>query len=53
MLQDDHGALTLYFEDRVRVTGEALQGRVDLNMAMAQEQNIQKVHVKLRGGIRT
>lgn len=46
-------ALTLFFSDYVRVAGEVLQGRVDVNVPMALEDKIENVRVKLRGSIVT
>ncbi|KAJ6566548.1 hypothetical protein B0H19DRAFT_941290 [Mycena capillaripes] len=45
--------IKLVFEDRVRVAGETIAGRVDLNVALAQEMHIQRLWIKFRGGIKT
>lgn len=46
-------AFTLHFAPTVRVAGGTLAGSVDLHFALAQEENIQQVRVKLRGSIVT
>ncbi|KAJ7287049.1 hypothetical protein C8J57DRAFT_1282661 [Mycena rebaudengoi] len=46
-------AISLQFQDLVRVAGEIIQGRVDLNVALAQEDNIEHLRIKLRGSIHT
>ncbi|KAJ7702410.1 hypothetical protein B0H17DRAFT_1044255 [Mycena rosella] len=44
-------AVSLHFENRVRVSGEVLQGHVQLNAALALQDGIEHVRVKLRGSI--
>ncbi|KAF7338608.1 Arrestin-N domain-containing protein [Mycena venus] len=44
-------AISLYFQNRVRICGELLQGHVQLNVPLALEDGIQAVRVKLRGSI--
>ncbi|KAJ7435167.1 hypothetical protein B0H11DRAFT_1937875 [Mycena galericulata] len=45
--------ITLYFQDIVRITGETLVGYVDLNVALAQEEHIEQLSIKLRGSLTT
>ncbi|KAJ7104575.1 hypothetical protein C8R43DRAFT_1047283 [Mycena crocata] len=45
--------ITLHFQDFVRVAGETLQGRVDLNVALAQEEHIEQLRIKFTGSIST
>ncbi|KAJ7287058.1 hypothetical protein C8J57DRAFT_1707457 [Mycena rebaudengoi] len=45
--------ISLQFQDLVRVAGEIIQGRVDLNVALAQQDNIEHLRIKLRGSIHT
>jgi hypothetical protein len=45
--------LILHFDNRVRVAGEVLEGSVDLNFVLAQEQEIDHVRVKVRGSAQT
>ncbi|KAJ6631466.1 hypothetical protein B0H10DRAFT_2207122 [Mycena sp. CBHHK59/15] len=46
-------AITLHFPEFVRVAGEVLQGHVDLNVALAKEDKIEKLYIKFRGSIVT
>lgn len=41
--------ITLHFPDYIHVAGMTLKGSVVLNVALAQEQRTESVHVKLRG----
>ncbi|KAF7350989.1 Arrestin-N domain-containing protein [Mycena sanguinolenta] len=50
---DTSPAFVLYFPDAVRVAGETIQGRVELNVALAQDEGIEDLHVNLRGSIVT
>ncbi|KAJ7189565.1 hypothetical protein GGX14DRAFT_484852 [Mycena pura] len=43
----------LYFPDAVRVAGETIQGRVELDVARAQDDGVENVCVNLRGSIVT
>ncbi|KAJ7350666.1 hypothetical protein DFH08DRAFT_741785 [Mycena albidolilacea] len=43
----------LHFPDAVRVAGETIQGRVELNVALAQDEGIENLHVNLKGSIVT
>ncbi|KAJ7496742.1 hypothetical protein FB451DRAFT_1074841 [Mycena latifolia] len=45
--------ITLHFQNIVRVAGETMEGRVDLNVELAQEDHIEQLRVKLRGSITT
>ncbi|KAJ7198577.1 hypothetical protein GGX14DRAFT_666099 [Mycena pura] len=47
------GPLALHFQDITRVAGETLQGRVDLNVQLAQEDNLEHLRIKFRGTIHT
>ncbi|KAJ7287061.1 hypothetical protein C8J57DRAFT_1282699 [Mycena rebaudengoi] len=49
MSASSNEAISLHFQDLVRVAGEIIQGRVDLNVALAQEDNIEHLRIKLRG----
>lgn len=44
-------AVSLHFQDRVRVSGEVLQGLVKLHLPLAVQDGIVHVRVKLRGSI--
>jgi hypothetical protein len=46
-------AITLDFETRVRVAGEAICGHVHINHPLAEEDKIEQVIVKLIGRIKT
>ncbi|KAF8150468.1 hypothetical protein K438DRAFT_2027132 [Mycena galopus ATCC 62051] len=46
-------AFVLDFPDAVRFAGEKIQGRVELNVAQAQEEGIESLNVYLRGSITT
>ncbi|KAJ6631461.1 hypothetical protein B0H10DRAFT_2207118 [Mycena sp. CBHHK59/15] len=46
-------AITLHFQNVGRVAGETLEGHVDLNVALAQEDHIEHLRIKLRGSIVT
>jgi hypothetical protein len=48
-----HEAITLHFQNVVRVAGETIAGRVDLNVALAQEHRIEQLRIKFRGSITT
>ncbi|KAJ6606605.1 hypothetical protein DFH09DRAFT_897028 [Mycena vulgaris] len=43
--------ITLHFQNRVRISGEVLQGHVELNVPLALQDGIEHVRVKLRGSI--
>jgi hypothetical protein len=45
--------ITLNFQNVVRVAGETIEGHVDLNVALAQEDHIEQLRIKLRGSITT
>jgi hypothetical protein len=45
--------ILLHFQDHVRVAGEVIQGRVDLNVALAQKDGIEHLRIKFRGSIET
>jgi hypothetical protein len=45
------GPLTLHFNELTRVAGETITGRVDLNVALAQEDNLEQLRIKFRGTI--
>ncbi|KAJ7099460.1 hypothetical protein B0H15DRAFT_547612 [Mycena belliarum] len=47
------GPITLFFEDFTRIAGETIQGRVVLDVASAQEDNLELLRIKFRGTIRT
>ncbi|KAJ6589978.1 hypothetical protein DFH09DRAFT_220110 [Mycena vulgaris] len=47
------GPVTLHFQDITRVAGETIHGRVDLNVALAQEDNLEHLRIKFRGTIHT
>ncbi|KAJ7736924.1 hypothetical protein B0H16DRAFT_111999 [Mycena metata] len=46
-------AFVLYFPDTVRVAGETIHGRVELNVARAQDEGIENLSVNLKGSIET
>lgn len=46
-------AFVLHFPDAVRVAGETIQGRVELNVALAQEEGIESLCINLSGSIVT
>jgi hypothetical protein len=46
-------AVTLHFQNLVRVAGETIAGTVDLNVALAQEERIEELRIKFRGAITT
>ncbi|KAJ7869107.1 hypothetical protein B0H14DRAFT_3581729 [Mycena olivaceomarginata] len=46
-------AVTLHFQNLVRVAGETIAGTVDLNIALAQEERIEELRIKFRGAITT
>ncbi|KAK7057663.1 arrestin-N domain-containing protein [Favolaschia claudopus] len=46
------GPVTLHFPDITRVAGETISGYVDLNVAQAQEDNVEQITVKFKGTIR-
>ncbi|KAJ6478046.1 hypothetical protein C8R47DRAFT_1139217, partial [Mycena vitilis] len=48
-LSSTDGPITLHFQDITRVAGETIHGRVDLNMALAQEDNLERLRIKFRG----
>ncbi|KAJ6590001.1 hypothetical protein DFH09DRAFT_1074485 [Mycena vulgaris] len=45
--------ITLHFQNVVRVAGETIEGHVDLNVALAQEDHVEQLRIKLRGAITT
>ncbi|KAJ7125248.1 hypothetical protein C8R44DRAFT_135090 [Mycena epipterygia] len=45
--------ITLHFQNVVRVAGETIEGHVDLNVTLAQEDRIEQLRIKLRGSIVT
>ncbi|KAJ6497529.1 hypothetical protein C8R45DRAFT_983242 [Mycena sanguinolenta] len=45
------GPVTLHFHDITRVAGETITGRVDLNVAQAQVDNLEHLRVKFKGTI--
>ncbi|KAJ7503134.1 hypothetical protein B0H11DRAFT_619688 [Mycena galericulata] len=45
--------ITLHFQDIVRIAGETFVGYVDLNVALAQEEHIEQLRIKLRGSLTT
>ncbi|KAJ7603727.1 hypothetical protein B0H17DRAFT_1026531 [Mycena rosella] len=45
--------ITLNFQNFVRVAGETIEGSVDLNVALAQEDHIEQLRIKFRGAITT
>ncbi|KAK7057673.1 arrestin-N domain-containing protein [Favolaschia claudopus] len=49
----DSSAFVLHFPDAVRIAGESVQGRVELNVALAQDEGIENLDVYLRGYIVT
>ncbi|KAF8150449.1 hypothetical protein K438DRAFT_1988410 [Mycena galopus ATCC 62051] len=46
------GPVTLHFHDITRVAGETITGRIDLNVALAQEDNLEHLRIKCKGTIR-
>ncbi|KAJ7648624.1 hypothetical protein DFH06DRAFT_1423208 [Mycena polygramma] len=48
-LSSTDGPITLHFQDITRVAGETIHGRVDLDMALAQEDNLEHLRIKFRG----
>lgn len=53
MGKEDIPAVSLVFDPRVRVGGETLEGAVDLYFPSLMEDNVEEVHIKLRGSIVT
>lgn len=54
MGKDETPALTLLFDPRVpRVAGETIEGEVDLYFPTLVADNVEEVHVKLRGSVLT
>ncbi|KAJ7270107.1 hypothetical protein B0H12DRAFT_1008969 [Mycena haematopus] len=47
----DSPAFVLHFPDAVRFAGETIQGRVELNVALAQDEGIENLLVNLKGSI--
>jgi hypothetical protein len=45
------GPVTLFFRDITRVAGETITGQVDLNVAHAQEDNLEQLQIRLKGTI--
>ncbi|KAJ7807875.1 hypothetical protein B0H14DRAFT_1529629 [Mycena olivaceomarginata] len=45
------GPVTLFFRDITRVAGETITGQVDLNVAHAQEDNLEHLQIRLKGTI--
>ncbi|KAJ7350650.1 hypothetical protein DFH08DRAFT_862029 [Mycena albidolilacea] len=45
------GPVTLFFHDITRVAGETITGQVDLNVAHAQEDNLEHLQIRLKGTI--
>jgi hypothetical protein len=45
--------ITLHFQNIVRIAGESIEGRVDLNVALAQDDHIEHLRIKLRGALTT
>ncbi|KAJ7125247.1 hypothetical protein C8R44DRAFT_135092 [Mycena epipterygia] len=43
--------ITLHFQNVARVAGETIEGHVDLNVILAQEDRIEQLRIKLRGSI--
>ncbi|KAJ6582159.1 hypothetical protein B0H19DRAFT_1061605 [Mycena capillaripes] len=52
-LPSTDGPVTLHFEDITRVAGETIHGRVELNVALAQKDNLEHLRIKFRGTIQT
>ncbi|KAJ7125226.1 hypothetical protein C8R44DRAFT_703420 [Mycena epipterygia] len=48
---ESDGPIALHFQDLTRVAGETIQGRVDLNVALAQEENLEHLRIKFRGAM--
>ncbi|KAJ7756803.1 hypothetical protein DFH07DRAFT_885143 [Mycena maculata] len=44
-------AVSLHFQNRIRIAGEVLQGHIELNVPLALQDGIEHVRVKLRGSI--
>ncbi|KAJ7198578.1 hypothetical protein GGX14DRAFT_666107 [Mycena pura] len=47
------GPLALHFQNITRVAGETLQGRVDLNVQLAQEEHLEHLRIQFCGTIHT
>ncbi|KAF8169017.1 hypothetical protein K438DRAFT_1685204 [Mycena galopus ATCC 62051] len=45
------GPVTLHFHDITRVAGETITGSVDLNVALAQEDNLEHLRIEFKGSI--
>ena len=46
-------AVSLMFDNRLRVAGEVLEGEVHLNFPSLMKDKVEEVHIKLRGSIYT
>ncbi|GJE88447.1 hypothetical protein PsYK624_045300 [Phanerochaete sordida] len=53
MGKDELEAVNLLFDPRLHVSGEFVEGAVDLYFPKLMEDNIEEVHIKLRGSIMT
>lgn len=45
--------ITLHFQNLVRVAGETIEGRVDLNLPLARKDGIEHLRIEMRGVIKT
>ncbi|KAF8132168.1 hypothetical protein K438DRAFT_2031855 [Mycena galopus ATCC 62051] len=45
--------ITLHFQNVVRVAGETIEGRVDLNESLAREDGIEHLRIEMRGVVKT
>lgn len=52
-MDKDTPAVRLVFDPRVRVEGETVEGEVHLYFPTLREDNIEEVHIKLRGSLQT
>ncbi|KAF8186127.1 hypothetical protein K438DRAFT_1973494 [Mycena galopus ATCC 62051] len=50
-LSSTDGPVTLHFEDITRIAGETIHGRVELDVSLAQEDNLEHLRIKFRGTI--
>jgi hypothetical protein len=46
-------AIALHFQNLVRVAGETIVGRVDLNLPQARKDHIEHLRIRVRGVIKT
>ncbi|KAJ7647810.1 hypothetical protein FB45DRAFT_894518 [Roridomyces roridus] len=53
MTSTPNNSIALHFQNIPRIAGETICGNVDLNVALAQEEHVEALRIKLRGAIVT